>query len=61
MLYETLDHVQIDAVMEGRMPDPPAEWSDGSGDSGASSDKDKAKSQDAADSSGPIGGPAQEH
>ena len=61
MLYETLDHVQIDAVMEGRMPDPPAEWSDDSGDSGASSDKDKAKSQDAADSSGPIGGPAQEH
>jgi cell division protease FtsH len=61
ILYETLDHGQIDAVMEGRMPDPPKEWSDGSGDSGASSGEEKAKSKDAADSSGPIGGPAQEH
>jgi cell division protease FtsH len=59
--YETLDHTQIDAVMEGRMPDPPSDWSDGSDDSGASSDEEKAGSQDAADSSGPIGGPAQEH
>ena len=61
ILYETLDHDQIDAIMEGRMPDPPPEWSDHSGDSDASAGEEETQDEDAADSSGPIGGPAQEH
>jgi len=60
ILYETLDTDQIDAIMEGRMPDPPSEFSDGEGGSSASAD-DEAGESDAKDSSGPIGGPAREH
>jgi len=57
MLYETLNTSQIDAIMDGRMPDPPSEWDDSSGgDSEASVDGGEA-----VDPSGPIGGPAQEH
>ncbi len=28
MKYETIDREQIDAIMEGRMPGPPSDWSD---------------------------------
>ena len=35
MKYETIDVAQIDAIMEGRVPDPPSGWTDnGSGGSG---------------------------
>jgi len=30
MKYETIDVSQIDAIMEGRVPDPPKGWSDDS-------------------------------
>ena len=33
MQYETIDAEQIDAIMEGRKPNPPSDWSDGSSDS----------------------------
>jgi len=33
MQYETIDSEQIDAIMEGRKPNPPSDWSDGSSDS----------------------------
>ncbi len=62
MLYETLDAGQIDAIMEGHMPDPPSEWGDGS--DGSSADEEEApgsSSADSKDSTGPIGGPAREH
>jgi cell division protease FtsH len=36
MQYETIDAPQIDAIMEGREPPPPAGW----GKSGGSRDKD---------------------
>ena len=30
MKYETIDASQIDSIMEGKMPDPPADWTDNS-------------------------------
>jgi cell division protease FtsH len=58
MKYETIDSVQIDALMEGNVPPPPEDWTDTTGstpeDSGGS-DARKTKSD------GPIGGPASEH
>ena len=33
MQYETIDSEQIDAIMEGRRPNPPSDWSDGPSDS----------------------------
>jgi cell division protease FtsH len=59
MKYETLDAGQLDAIMEGREPDEPADWGDdSSGGAGASGAEE---SGDAKDSTGPIGDPAQEH
>ena len=62
MAYETIDTHQIDAIMEGRMPDPP-DWGDG-GSPVSSDDGAEASSGRKADDrgrEGPIGGPAQEH
>ena len=36
MKYETIDVSQIDAIMEGREPDPPSGWTDNSGSGGGS-------------------------
>ena len=33
MKYETIDSKQIDEIMEGRKPSPPADWTDGPSDS----------------------------
>ena len=33
MQYETIDSEQINAIMEGRKPNPPSDWSDGPSDS----------------------------
>ena len=35
MKYETIDAVQIDAIMEGNEPGPPSDWDDTGGDGGA--------------------------
>jgi cell division protease FtsH len=54
--YETIDSDQIDDIMNGREPKPPAGWDEpeqGPGDSG------KQQEQDAGDA--PIGGPAGQH
>jgi cell division protease FtsH len=61
IMYETLDASQMDSIMDGKMPDPPAEWNDDSDDSGSSEDAESAAGSDSKDSTGPIGGPAQEH
>lgn len=67
MEYETIDADQINDIMQGKAPKPPADWSAsdtdgnnkteaGNEDSGASkTDKDEA------DKSSKIGGPASEH
>lgn len=58
MEYETIDADQIDDIMNGDKPRPPADWSDSNdNDSGAS----KKTEKDNVDSSSKIGGPASEH
>lgn len=58
MEYETIDADQIDDIMNGDKPRPPADWSDSNdNDSGAS----KKTEKDNVDSSSKIGGPAGEH
>ena len=54
MLYETIDAGQIDLIMEGRKPGPPADWSDN--DSGGDAAAESGKPND--DS---VGSPAEEH
>ena len=58
MLYETIDADQIDEIMSGRTPSPPADWDDSTG--GASSSA-QPSAEDKPDSASPIGGPAGEH
>ena len=62
MKYETIDADQIDEIMEGKVPQPPANWQDDDDiDSGTpvESDVSKQSGQDSPGSS--IGGPASEH
>ncbi len=58
MKYETIDAAQIDALMEGKEPPPPEDWTDTGptpkGSGGGSSARESK-------SDGPIGGPASEH
>jgi cell division protease FtsH len=53
--YETIDHIQIDAIMEGREPPPPEEWT--SGGPTAPVVDDESKSDDKSD----LGNPAEQH
>ena len=55
MRYETIDAEQIDDIMAGKAPRPPAGWS--GGDSGTSG----GQTASADDTASPIGGPASEH
>ena len=62
MEYETIDADQIDDIMNGEKPRPPADWSDtdsSNSDSGGSS-ATEVKNEDLG-KSGNIGGPASEH
>jgi cell division protease FtsH len=55
--YETIDASQIDDIMNGKEPRPPADWSDQEPGAGASSrEKKESASPDT-----PLGGPAGEH
>jgi cell division protease FtsH len=55
--YETIDAGQIDEIMNGKKPGPPADWSD-SDDNNSEASK---VTDDEVDKSGTIGGPASEH
>ncbi len=62
--YETIDVSQIDAIMEGRRPEPPKDWGSGSGAPGGGTpvqDKDAAADTAVKADSAPIGGPAGQH
>jgi cell division protease FtsH len=48
LAYETIDVTQIDAVMEGRRPGPPADWAKSG----------RTSKDDIGPATGPIGGPA---
>ncbi|MDP1756492.1 MAG: ATP-dependent metalloprotease, partial [Pseudohongiella sp.] len=58
MEYETIDAEQINDIMSGRKPRPPADWSDSNSGSGAA--RTEAPASDVM-SEKPIGGPASEH
>ena len=57
--YETIDTDQIDEIMEGKQPSPPADWDDEGPASPTGSKDEKTKEDDAKD--GSIGGPASLH
>jgi cell division protease FtsH len=60
MTYETIDAGQIDAIMEGREPGPPSDWSDDDSTPSTSEGGD-AKDDSKDPSDGSIGGPASLH
>jgi cell division protease FtsH len=60
MKYETIDAVQIDALMEGKEPPPPEDWND-VGSSGAPKDSGGTAASKDKPSDGSIGGPAGQH
>ena len=59
MKYETIDAAQIDALMEGKVPPPPKDWTDTSDDEPKDSDGTAAGAGKT--SEGAIGGPAGQH
>ena len=63
--YETIDHHQIQAIMEGREPGPPADWKDddqspNAGDQGTAEAGDSAGKGESG-KEGPLGDPASQH
>ena len=55
--YETIDADQIDDIMAGKKPRPPADWSD----SGDDNQGDTRKVEEEPENSRSLGGPASEH
>jgi cell division protease FtsH len=64
MKYETIDASQIDDIMEGKPPKPPADWEDDSDSepkSGSGASAEKKADSSKGDSTDTIGGPAGQH
>lgn len=61
MEYETIDADQIDDIMNGNKPRPPADWSDSDGGGTAAKREAEGRKARRDETSGPIGGPAGEH
>jgi cell division protease FtsH len=66
MKYETIGESQINQIMEGKIPDPPEDWTDQDSDAGSTKAKKKTKKKakkkaKKADDPSPIGGPASQH
>jgi len=61
--YETIDTDQIDAIMDGREPGPPSDWSndDDGGSSGKAAGADSAEDDKKSSDDGSIGDPASLH
>ena len=61
--YETIERAQIDDIMAGRQPNPPASWNDSGSDSGAGSPPlvGEPDSSDAINDPGHLGDPAPDH
>ena len=57
MEYETIDTEQINDIMDGKKPRPPADWGDSDDSDAEASKVEKEKGDD----SHKIGGPASEH
>ena len=62
MRYETIGTEQIDQIMEGKVPDPPAGWDD-SGSNGGKKNQSKKNddSKEDAEDGPSIGGTAEQH
>jgi cell division protease FtsH len=60
MKYETIDSTQVKAIMDGKEPQPPADWDDTS-EPKRPDDDDGSATADSDAAAGEIGGPAQEH
>jgi cell division protease FtsH len=61
MKYETIDVKQINQIMDGNVPDPPDNWTEGGGRSGSGNKPTEAKGQtsrDEDDDEAPSGEPA---
>jgi cell division protease FtsH len=62
MKYETIDTEQIDQIMEGKVPDPPADWDDSnSGGGKKAAEEASSETRESADDSPSIGGTAEQH
>jgi len=62
MKYETIDASQIDQIMKGEIPDPPADWDDSGSDSGKKDENDSTSDSSASSGdSNSIGGTAEQH
>ncbi len=61
MKYETIDRPQIDDIMEGREPRPPADWSDSDSNTPTDSGSATASTEETKGPDSTIGGPASEH
>ena len=61
MEYETIDADQINDIMNGNKPRPPADWSDSDGGGTAAKSEVEEPKARRDETSGPIGGPAGEH
>jgi len=59
MKYETIDITQVKDIMDGREPQPPADWDDVV--EPKRPDDDGSATAESDDAAGKIGGPAQEH
>jgi cell division protease FtsH len=57
--YETIDKVQIDEIMAGRKPNPPASWNDKGSDASTKADEVNPSNDNL--EAGPIGDPASDH
>jgi cell division protease FtsH len=57
--YETIDSAQIDDIMGGNKPRPPADWDED--ESGPDKKEQSAAADDSEGSKGTIGGPANQH
>jgi cell division protease FtsH len=62
MQYETIDAIQIDDIMSGRVPGPPSDWNgDADNDAGNDGSGEASAKDERPDPGSPIGGPAGEH
>jgi cell division protease FtsH len=62
MKYETIDRTQVDAIMRGEVPPPPADWTDDDSSSGGKGTPgNKMRDKEVKTDSGVIGGAASSH
>ena len=61
MIYETIDKIQIDAIMEGKDPPPPKDWPGPNGTSSVKEDDVSQGGDTSGQSATPFSGPLGDH